>query len=396
MPERNASIKSLAIVTETYRPDVNGVARTLGKVTDTLRSCYQLQVICPQANTSAHDAASSDIDWQGVGSAPIPGYPDMRFGFPCGRRLQRLWKENRPDAVYIATPGPLGWSALAAANRLGIPVSTGFHTNFHHYAGFYGFGWIRPLLMTYLKRFHNRSHWTLVPTMESASMLQSMGIKNTRTWGRGIDTHRFHPSHRCEKLRADWGADEDIPVYLYVGRIAAEKNIELAIQAYRRVRSEKGNARLIVVGNGPMLAQLKEKNRDIIFTGEQTGMALSRIYASADIFLFPSLTDTFGNVVLEACASGLAPIAFNNAAAREHLVHEESGLLASNTDRESFVHHALALALRPRFRARIRKEARSAVESLSWETLSQRFADLILANQEEQPSYGQIPRRRTV
>ena len=141
--------------------------------------------------------------------APIPRYPGMRFGLPSGRKLAARWMRHRPDAIYIATEGPLGWSALRAAKRLGIPVATGFHTRFDDYVGRYGAGFLSPWVFAWLRRFHNRADATLVPTGELMAQLTTQGFRHARRLGRAVDTVRFHPSFRSEGLRESWGVGED-------------------------------------------------------------------------------------------------------------------------------------------------------------------------------------------
>ena len=378
----------ISIVTETFFPDVNGVAHTLGILSDHLSERYRVQVVRsrqPDMPATLPMRLEHHIE---VRSAPIPGYPEMRFGFPCGRLLFKTWQRERPQAVYVATQGPLGWSAVRAANKLGIPVTSGFHTNFHSYSSFYGFGWLQRLISGYLRLFHRQTRRTLVPTSQTAGKVRAIGITNTSIWSRGVDCEAFSPARRDEGLRASWGVKATTPVFLYIGRIAAEKNVDLAVQAFRRLSGEAPDARMVMVGDGPQRASLAARHPDILFTGIKRGEDLARHYASADVFLFPSETDTFGNVVLEAMASGLAIVSFDDAAAREHLTHEKSALLAAPGQYDTFCRLALTLAMRPGLLRQLGEAARRRALTLNWPSIAETFANLILDPLQEEETHG--------
>jgi glycosyltransferase involved in cell wall biosynthesis len=227
--------------------------------------------------------------------------------------------------VQIATEGPLGWSALAAANKLRLPVASDFHTNFHSYSSHYGFGLLRRAIVAYLRKFHNKAAVTLVPTEGIRRELLGYGYENIEIIGRGVDTKLFHPGRRDPALRARWGANEDETVVLYVGRLAAEKNLALVFDAFDAMREAHPAIRLVLVGDGPERAVWQARRPDVVFCGTQVGGALAAHYASGDVFLFPSLTETWGNVTIEAMASGLAVVAYDCAAAEEVIRHGENG-----------------------------------------------------------------------
>ncbi|OZG70665.1 glycoside hydrolase [Hahella sp. CCB-MM4] len=368
--------RRIAIVTETFPPEVNGVANTLYQLTQRLKNDYSVQVIHPRQ--PATEDASDDLHHIRVAGCPIPGYSEMRFGFPCRKKLLKLWQDHRPDAVYVATQGPLGWSAVSACRELNIPVSSGFHTNFHQYSRHYRLGWLSRLIGRYFIHFHQLTRHTLVPTRQTAAALDTMGISNTCVWSRGVDGHLFHPDKRSELRRKQWGADASTPVFIYVGRLANEKNVFLALSAFERAQQQASHARMVLVGGGPLQEKITRMYPDVIFAGVQKGESLAEHYASADIFLFPSLTDTFGNVVLEAMASGLGIVSFNEAAAREHLHHDESALLAPSGNSDLFCQHALSLAMRPSLLTRLRSKAHQQSKSMDWQQLARQFAHLLL------------------
>jgi glycosyltransferase involved in cell wall biosynthesis len=280
--------------------------------------------------------------------------------------LVRAWRERRPDIVHVITEGPLGWSALLAARKLGIPAVSDFHTNFHDYSRHYGFGWIAGLVTGYLRALHNRTDRTFVPTHEMRDRLHALGFNGLTVVGRGIDTQLFSPAKRSVELRRSWQCDDKTQVALYVGRLAPEKNLRVFVEAIREVRWHRADLRVVIVGDGPLGKRLRSENPDFHFAGMRSGEDLAAHYASADVFVFPSLSETFGNVTMEALASGLAVVAFDYAAAREHIVHGHNGLVAQRGDETAFRRHALRLASASHEVQTLRQRARQTAECLSW------------------------------
>jgi glycosyltransferase involved in cell wall biosynthesis len=373
----------IAMVSETYPPEVNGVARTVALMVQGLRGRgHEIELVRPRQG--AQDRALEEAGYRELlrPGFRIPRYPQLRMGLPSKGALLRAWSARAPDVVHIATEGPLGGSALAAARALRIPVATDFHTNFDAYSGHYGAGWFAGLVRAHLRRFHNRAGCTMVPTDELAAHLGRHGFKRLRVVGRGVDARVFSPAMRSAELRARWGAKEDTPVALCVSRFAPEKNFPLVLDAYRAMRAVQPDTRLVLVGDGPMAGELQHalagETRGIVVAGRLVNGALSAHYASADIFLFPSTTETFGNVTMEAMASGLAVVACDYAAARQHIVHGRSGLLAPTDDRIGFIEHAAALA-RDLERARsLGRNARAAAEPLGWDRVVADFEAVLL------------------
>jgi glycosyltransferase involved in cell wall biosynthesis len=365
----------VSIVSETWPPEINGVALTVRDLAHGLAARgHAVQVVRPRRAQEANEAGLVHLTVPGFA---LPHYPGLRLGWPAHGRLHHDWTATPPDAVYIATEGPLGWSALNAARRLQLPVCTGFHTRFDDYAAHYGIGWSTPLVRAWLRRFHKRAAATLVPTRELADELCARGIDNVRLLRRGVDTTLFHPRRRDERLRAKWAAHADAPVAICVGRLAVEKNLDLAVRAFRAVQARTPEARFVLVGDGPERARLAADNPDFIFAGTRTGEDLARHYASADLFLFPSLTETFGNVTLEAMASGLAVVAFDLGAAREHLADGISGLRVRVDDARGFLGAAFALGTDPTLRAMLGHNARRRVEALAPDAVIAEFESLL-------------------
>lgn len=358
----------IALVTETYPPEINGVAMTLGRLVGGLRTAGQrVSLIRPRQR---HDgAAGTEEDEHLVVGIPIPGYAGLNVGLASRRRLTEVWRTARPDVVHIATEGPLGRAAMAAAHSMGIPVVAGFHTNFHSYSRHYGAGWLQGPLAAYLRRFHNRAQLTLVPTRAMAAQLEADGYRNLGVMARGVDTGLFQPGRRNPSLRRSWGLVADELAVIHVGRLAPEKNLPLLVESFHDIRAVRPNARLVIAGDGPEAKRMQRLHPDFVFVGPRTGEDLASHYASADAFLFPSLTETFGNVVLEAMASGLAVVAFDHAAAGEHLRSGVNGLKAAYGDAAGFRRLAVELGASPGSWQRLGEAARLATRNLTWDSV---------------------------
>ena len=368
-----------ALVTETWPPEVNGVALTVqGLAHGLLARGNAVEVVRPhqpgdRPDTGEGNGAVATLLMRG---AALPRYPGLRFGLPAARQLQRHWRQAPPDAIYVATEGPLGWSALRAAARLGIPVASGFHTRFDHYMRDYGMPWLEGTALGWMRRFHNRADATLVPTDELLGFLRERGFERVVRLARAVDTAQLSPAHRDPMLRSRWGAGPDTLVAIHVGRIAPEKNLALAVRAFRALQQRRPEARFVLVGDGPARESLARANPDFVFCGVQRGTELARHFASGDLFLFPSLSETFGNVTLEAMASGVATVAFDTGAAREHLRHDMHGALAG--DEAAFVAAAEHLAGDDERLRELGRAARAAVLRLRPEQVAADF-DALLA-----------------
>jgi len=363
----------VAMVTETWPPEVNGVAATISRIAEGLREQgHALQIVRPrqgggEASTGpARDAGFAEVLMRGL---PIPRYPELRMGLPSRRALVSLWSRQRPDVVHLVTEGPLGWSALNAALQLRLPVVSDFRTNFQAYSAHYGLAWLRSPIMGYLRRFHNRTACTMVPTQALAAELTGNGFRGLRVIARGVDAQRFDPAFRSHALRASWGATPGQVVALCVGRLAPEKNLDTVLEAWQQMREVRPSAKLVLVGDGPDAARLRLAVPEAMFAGVQRGDALAAHYASADVFLFASMTETFGNVVPEAMASGLAVLAYEHAAAGQLIRHGRDGLLAPLGDRAAYLRLAARMAGDPAEIDRLRTEARRTACQLDWQRI---------------------------
>lgn len=360
----------IAVVSETYPPEVNGVAMTIGRmVQGLLARQHRVSLIRPRQPGDDAVPMQPGLTTTLVRGLPIPGYAGLRFGLPADRLLRQHWRAHRPDVIQVVTEGPLGASAIAVGRALGIPVVTEFHTNFHAYSRHYGFGWLEGLVAAHLRRLHNHGQMTLVPSAALAASLRQQGYRQLRVVARGVDTALFNPRQRSAALRAAWGVGEDTLVVAHVGRLAAEKNLPLLLSSFAAIQAHRPDARLLLVGDGPARKGLMREYPEHIFAGIRHGDELAAHYASADLFLFPSLTETYGNVVLEALASGLPVVAFRLAAAAEVIRPGSNGMLAEAGAAASFVRAALDLVTRPGALRQAAAQAPASVASLDWERI---------------------------
>jgi glycosyltransferase involved in cell wall biosynthesis len=292
----------ILIVTDAWKPQVNGVVRTLSTVVEELRAMgHVVEVIGPDR----------------FRTVPCPTYPDISLSLLPRRRLVRLIEAFKPDALHIATEGPLGLSARRWAKQTGFAFTTAFHTRFAEYIQARTGIPVRPIY-AWMRRFHGASHGTMVATQSLRDELSSRGFRNIRSWSRGVDLDLFKPLPREE-----W--DLPRPIFIYIGRVAVEKNIGAFLNL-----DLPGSK--VVVGGGPQLASLQREYPNVTFTGPRYGEALARAYAGADVFVFPSLTDTFGLVLLESLACGTPVAAFPVTGPKDVLTNSDGKIGSVNTD----------------------------------------------------------------
>ncbi|MEM1222953.1 MAG: glycosyltransferase family 1 protein, partial [Verrucomicrobiota bacterium] len=354
----------IALVTETFPPEVNGVAMTNQRlVRGLIERGHEIFLIKPRRS----DAIPSDhenLEICEVFGIPIPNYAGLKFGLPGLGSLRNHFKRVCPDVVHVATEGPLGFSALKAARRLQIPVTSTFHTNFQDYCADYGAAFLEKTMMGYLRWFHNQCELTTVPDPDLLKELEAAGIENLKVLGRGADTKLFTPTRRSAELRAKWGAsDNATPVAVYVGRAAAEKDIPLALEAWSCARKVIPGLKMVVVGDGPVRKKLGKKWPEVHFAGMRYEEDLATHYASADLFIFGSTSETFGNVVIEAMSSGLAVLTYDYAAGRQFIQDGTNGFLAPYNDRQAFCKKAERIATNFASLQEVRLAARSTAET---------------------------------
>jgi glycosyltransferase involved in cell wall biosynthesis len=362
----------IAVVTETWPPEVNGVAVTLAKLVQALgHRNHNVQLIRPRQTKTdlpMQDASLEEVLMRGM---PIPRYPELKLGLPSKKTLVNAWSVRRPDVVHIATEGPLGWSALQAAKVLKLPVTSDFRTNFQSYSKHYGVGWLRKPIVAYLRKFHNATACTMVPTNELKRTLSENGFQNLKVVARGVDTQLFNLNKRSSELRQSWGAKDGTKVLISVGRMAPEKNLEQVLKSYEALRFMGDSVKLVMVGDGPLREQFQQRYPDVIFPGMLSQQALSVYYASSDLFVFPSQTETFGNVTLEALASGIPVLAFDCAAARDWVQPDVNGWLVAEDNPEGFAAQAVALFKDNGLLDRVTQSTRQQVVHLDWDQIAE-------------------------
>ena len=387
----------IALLTETFAPEINGVANTLGHLCDGLRARnHRVQLIRPRQSADGNQRSSDDLmlcrGW------PLPGYPGLQWGLTSTHRLTRRWCQHPPDVVYIATEGPLGLCALRVARRLGITAVTGFHTNFQQYLRQHGLTLFTRALTHYLRGFHNRSAMTLVPSASQRVELERRHFERLELLPRGVDSQLFSPAKRQNALRQSWGLRENDIALLYVGRLAPEKNLDALKRCFDELQARYPARRfkLIVVGNGSKRASLEASLPEAIFCGQQSGEALACHYASGDVFLFPSLSETFGNVVLEAQASGLGVVAYDEAAAGLHIRHGYNGVLAMPGDEYAWIEAACWLLDDPETLRTLRLNARRHASRQSWTGIVEQFENQLQQARQGREYAAPVPVPMTV
>lgn len=295
----------VAIITENFLPKLDGVTHTLVQLLEYLQqNGHQALLLGPESGME-HYAGAEVV---GTASLPLPFYPELKFNFFRPLFMRRL-AEFDPDVVHLVDPVFLGAAGLAAVRWLNKLLVSSYHTNLAAYCTHFGFSLLEEPMWSYNRFLHNKCAMTFCPSRSTATILQERGFQHVRIWSRGVDTGRFHPERRSKTLRDSWLQDrenpENISVMLYAGRISWEKNLRLLLQAYKGM--DHSRCHLVMVGDGPALAEIQQElaGLPVTFTGYLRGTELATAYASTDLFAFPSRTETFGQVVLEAMASAL-------------------------------------------------------------------------------------------
>lgn len=382
----NRPINRIAIVTESYPPHQSGAGHSVHGLVNALASRdYQLQLIRLRDTSPPRPSIHTDIDEVLLPRLPLLKFNGVPLGRPGRRRLLSAWERFSPDAVLVATEGPLGRTALNLANEHGIPVFTAFQSGFHHCGNQGLLQFMQADMAIYLRRFHARATATIVPNEDLARELGERGYTRLHTIPAGIETTLFHPHRRSLSLRARWGLDDGALGVLYVGRIGGNPDFDLVLRSFRQIRRQRPDARLIVVGNEWGAYGLHQKYRDVVFCGRRSGEDLAMHYASADILLLPCTASTCGNAILEGMASGLGVIAYAHGAGRMHVQHKRSGLLAKFEEPGDFVRCALELASAPDRLSYLRTHARASAEKRDWTHIVGAYESLFEGSSGQQP-----------
>lgn len=356
--------------TDTYPPQVNGVSVVTAISVEGLRNRgWDVHVVAPKYPASG--PAADDASMTAIPSTSLPLYPDVRLVAPDYFAVRRAIDRFRPDLVHCATEFLVGRLGQMAASRACVPIVTSYHTDFSRYMASYGVPWLARPVARYLARFHKRALRTFTPSGASREDLIGLGVPDVVVWGCGVDAERFNPVRRSQNLRVQLGIDGAF-TFLYVGRLAAEKGVDVVVEAYRRalVRLPAGSTRLVIAGAGPEEQRIRSTAPPgTIFLGFlNRETALPELYASCDAFVFASTTETLGLVVLEAMASGLPVIAAPARGVAEHLRDDENGIAYPANDTGACADAMVRLATDGALAVRLRGGARRAAEALSWQS----------------------------
>jgi glycosyltransferase involved in cell wall biosynthesis len=354
----------VALVTGSYNFIADGVALTLNRLVAFLeRAGVEVLVVAPVARAPAFQHQG---ELAAAPSAPLPFRPEYRLTFGLTPALRRRLEAFDPDIVHVATPDLLGHQALAFAQATGRPAVASYHTRYEAYLKDYGLGFLEDFVTERLRRFYAACDEVYAPSTSMIASLRADGFADNITlWGRGVDTERFSPTRRNTAFRARLRADDDMPVVAFVGRLVREKRLDTVIEAAASLAAVQH--RLLIVGDGPDRPMLERALPEAIFTGHLSGEDLAVAYASSDIFLFPSDTETFGSVTLEAMASGLPAVCADATGSRSLVEPEVTGYLVAPGDSATFAARVEALAGDAVLRALMGAAARERSLTFSWE-----------------------------
>ncbi len=365
----------IALFSEVYWPMVSGVGVTLLRLADALEArghavrVYSATYPLPPGTPDRPEVHRSP-------SVPFFLYPDVQWAFPRMRDVMEDLSQFRPDVVHVATEFSLGIAGVKAARQLGVPLIASAHTNYDRYAARYGVTWALRAGWHYLRWFYGQAHRVLCPSRIYEATVHRHGVTHTGIWSRGVDPAVFSPAFRSQGYRAGFGVDPDDLLVTYIGRIAREKNLALLLQAWERLAPERGGARLVLVGRGPLEDEIRRRGiPGVHVTGLLQGPALSAAYASADVFVFPSTTETFGNSLLEAMGSGLPSLVAASGGVLEFAEHGANALLVE-PDSVSAIAAGLGRLLHdPVLRRRLADGALRTAAARDWATVYDRRLD---------------------
>ena len=360
----------VAIFSEVYWPMVSGVGLTLQRLARALESRGHAVRVYSATYATPRDMASP-AELRSSPSIPLFLYPDVQWAFPQLREIVPDLEEFRPDVVHCATEFAMGLTGVRAAARVGVPVVASAHTDYERYASRYGLRWAADAGWRYLRWFYQQAALVLCPSTVYEEHLRRRGVAHTGIWSRGVDAQRFHPRFRSTGWRDRHGGG---PIVLYVGRIAREKNVELLLEAWGRLGTARGSARLVLVGKGPLKPLLEDRAPGgVQLLGQLEGDALSTAYASADVFAFPSTTETFGNVLLEAMASGVASVAARAGGVLEFAEHGRNAWMTEPDDPGSLAEGLERLLVDEGLRADLARGSVAAAQARSWDAVFDRL-----------------------
>lgn len=351
----------IAIFTDTFLPEINGVTKTLSKMKNYLDTTnIEYKFFIPGTENEKKDNIVS------FSSFNFFLYPERKIAIPRYREIRKNLDEFKPDLIFIVTPFAIGLTGFRYAKEKGIPVVSNYSTDFPRYLKHYKLEILENAVWSFFRWFHSFSYINLCPSIATKTDMEKHGITNIELWGRGIETSEFSPEKRSKDLRKKY-CDEDEKVLLYVGRVAPEKELEVLMDAVKILNKKNLKFKLLVIGDGPSKQEFENQNiENVVFVGYKTGEELKTYYASADIFAFPSSSETYGNVVLEAMASGLPVVAPFAGGVQENLIDMENGMAFDVGDSEDMAEKIESLLKDEELIARFSKKARNHTLTKNW------------------------------
>lgn len=357
----------IALFSGAYNHIADGVSLTLNRLVRYLEAeGHEVRIFAPTTRTPELEHAGTLLPTRSVAA---PGRPEYRVTLDLPSHARRELGRFQPNLFHIATPDLLGHVALRLAKRHGIPVVASYHTHFSSYLKYYQADVLEGLLWQLLKRFYQNAQQIYVPTPSMADTLRAHGINNLHLWPRGVDTVRFNPDKRSLGWRRSQGIADDEVVVSFVSRLVVEKGLDTLAQVIQALEARGVRHRSLIVGDGPARSELELTLKQTLFTGRLEGEKLARAYASADLFLFPSDTETFGNVVLEAMASGLVCVAADATGSRDLVDHKQTGFLIPVGDVDGFSDSLSELVAKPELRRQLAAAARQKAQTYRWERI---------------------------
>ncbi|WP_374762964.1 glycosyltransferase family 4 protein [Yunchengibacter salinarum] len=358
-------LSRLALFTGNYNTVVDGPAKALNRLVAFLKARdVDVRIFAPQVAEPAF-AATGTVE--NIPSIPIPGRSEYRVPLGLPRAQRRALRDFAPDLLHLASPDPLGRAALKWAQGMGLPRVASFHTRFDTYPRYYGMPWLEPMVSAYMRRFYGRCDEVYVPSDSMAEELRAQGLSRLALWSRGVDRSIFTPEARSFQWRRSLGVRDDSHVIAFVGRLVLEKGLGVFRDVIRTLQARGLPVQPLIVGEGPERARLQEQLPDAIFTGFLDGAALGRAYASSDIFFNASVTETFGNVTLEAMASGCVPVCANATGSRTLVTHDENGLLVDGQNVAGFADAIACLIRNPDERAAMAAASLEKAAPYAWD-----------------------------
>lgn len=358
----------VAVFSGNYNYVRDGANMTLNRLVAYLeRQGIAVRVYSPTTDTPAFEPAGTLIS---VPSVPVPRRREYRIALGMPRAIREDLIRFRPTLVHLSAPDLLGRAALKQARRMGIPAVASFHTRFDTYLKYYGLDWLQPVLLRYLRSFYRQCVQTYAPSTCTADSIQAEGLTdNIRIWSRGVDRRQYHPGRRDWGWRQSLGIAPDEAVLVFVGRLVLEKGLDVLADLSDALTRRGLPHKVLIVGDGPERQPMQQRLPNAIFTGFLSGDDLARAYASADIFINPSTTEAFGNVTLEAMASGLPCLCADATGSRSLVVPGENGYLVSPTSIEEYANRAAALITDPNLRRHMGATGRKLSARYDWDAV---------------------------